>query len=589
MSQGTAGPSTVAPLGAEAGGGPSAGDDLEAGRLAFERGELDAAEERLKCALGASERSASAMLWLGRVAAQRGATQHAVDWLEQALDRDPGLADASVDLALLQARSGRAEEARDTLWMAVHHRPDCAEAWLQLGRLLAQGGQLREAVNCLERAITVEPERADASIELARVLYKLRQYENAVVWFRHGLERAPGDPQAHNDLANALVYLQRNDEALALYADLVRRYPASSLPRLGYGNVLQQLGRFDEAVTQYDTVLAREPKNHFARWNRALILLLRKEFAEGWDSYESRLLADSESHLRLFPFPRWRREPLRGKTLLVSAEQGVGDEIMFASCFQEVIAQAGRCVIECRPKLERLFTRSFPGATVVAAEERTVPGWLDGLGAVDYQVAAGSLPRLFRRAEDQFPARPFLRADPRKIERWRGELDRLGSGVKVGISWRGGSTRTRTVARSIPLRDWSSILAVPECRFVSLQYGDVAEELREADQLNGVPVIHWPEAIDDYDETAALVGAVDLVITVCTALVHLSGALGQRVWVLVPSLPEWRYGLDGAQMPWYGSVELIRQRAGEGWQPVLAGLRTRLEAQLSTRRGPAVG
>jgi len=580
MTYGTAAPSTVAPPEV------SVADDLEDGRRAFESGDLDAAEQRFRRALEVPERPARAMLWLGRVAAQRGDTEHAVDWLERALDRDPALADASVALALIQQRSGRSEDARDTLWTAVHHSPDSADAWFQLGRLLARGGRLNDAVQCLERAVAVAPGRADASIELARVFYRLRRYEDAVAWFWLGLEGAPGDPQAHNDLANSLVYLQRNDEALALYEDLVRRYPTSSTARLGYGNALQQLGRFDEALTQYDAVIAREPKNSFALWNRALVLLLQKQFAKGWDGYEHRLLVESDT-LRLFPFPRWRGEPLAGKSLLISAEQGVGDEIMFASCFHEVLSQARRCVIQCRPKLAQLFTRSFPEATVVANEDRTVLGWLDAVGEIDFQVAAASLPRLFRRSGDAFPARPFLRADPGKVERWRTELDRLGPGLKVGVSWRGGSVRTRTVARSIPLRDWSPILGVPGCQFVSLQYGEVAEDLREAHDLCGVPVAHWPEAIDDHDDTAALVCAVDVVITVCTALVHLSGALGQRAWVLVPSLPEWRYGLEGTRMPWYGSVELVRQDGAEGWQLLLAGLRPRLEALASTERGPA--
>jgi tetratricopeptide (TPR) repeat protein len=581
MIAGTGGLATVVPPKAPA------ADELDAGRLAFERGDLDAAEQHLRRALDAREGSARAMLWLGRIAAQRGSGEHAVDWFERALDRDPALAEASIALALIQARAGQSEDARDTLWTAVHHSPDSAEAWFQLGRLLVAAGLLNDAVDCLEHAVAVDPGRADASIELARAFARMRRYEEAVTWFRLGLERAPGDPQAHNDLANALVYLHRNDEALSLYEDLVRRYPASGVPRLGFGNALQQLGRFDDALRQYDAVLAREPKNPFARWNRALVLLLCKQFAEGWDGYEDRLLAERDT-LRPFPFPRWRGEPLADKALLIYFEQGVGDEIMFASCFHEVLRQARSCVIECRPKLRQLFARSFPEATVVAAEDRAVPRWLDEVGAIDYQVPAGSLPRLFRRSAHAFPAHPFLRADPRKVEHWRAELARLGPGLKVGVSWRGGSVRTRTVARTIPLRDWSPILGVPGCHFVSLQYGEVAEDLREVKDLCGVPVAHWPEAIPDYDDTAALVCAVDLVITVCTALVHLSGALGQRAWVLVPSIPEWRYGVEGTRMPWYASVELIRQRRGEGWPPVLETLRPRLEARVAAEREGAV-
>jgi tetratricopeptide (TPR) repeat protein len=563
-------------------------DELDAGRRAFEGGDLDTAERRFRCALEAPEQPAEALLWLGRVASQRGTIPDAVNWLEQALDRDPALVEASVALALIHARAGRAEDARDTLWTAVHHSPGAADAWFQLGRLLAVSGQLNDAIRCLERVVAIDPGRADANIELGRVFYRLRRYADAVAWFRLGLEGAPGDPQAHNDLANSLLYLQRNDEALALYEGLVRRFPASSVARLGYANCLQQLGRFDQAKAEYDRVLAREPRNPFMLWNRALVLLLRQEFADGWQGYEHRLQVESDT-LRLFPFPRWRGQPLAGKSLLIYREQGVGDEIMFASCFHEVLAQARRCVIECRPMLSQLFARSFPEATVVAAEDRAVPDWLDAEGDIDFQVAAGSLPHYLRRSRDAFPARPFLLADPDKVARWRAELERLGPGLKVGISWRGGSVRTRTVARSIALRDWSTILGMPGCRFVSLQYGEVADDLRDARDRCEVPVAHWPEAIADYDDTAALVCAVDVVITVCTALVHLSGALGQRAWVLVPALPEWRYGRTGKRMPWYDSVELFRQRDGAGWEEVIAQLRTELEAFVSSGRGRAPG
>jgi hypothetical protein len=147
--------------------------------------------------------------------------------------------------------------------------------------------------------------------------------------------------------------------------------------------------------------------------------------------------------------------------------------------------------------------------------------------------------------------------------------------------------RTRTVARSIGLADWSPILDAPACRFVSLQYGDATEEVSALNAGGTRRVELWQAALDDYDETAALVGALDLVVTVCTALVHLSGGLGREAWVLVPSIPEWRYGLVGDRMPWYGSVELIRQPPGEPWRPTLARVGNRLATYAAGRRGTA--
>jgi len=564
-------------------------DPIERGRAAFARGELDAAERAFEAALAAPLLRGDALLGLGRIALRRGDAAAAASRFEQSIDAEPAPPEASVALARLRDAAGRTEDALDTLWLAVHKYPGCAEAWFELGRLLGRSGRLKEAEDCFERAWAARPDWHEPGVELARTLQKDRRYAEAVTAFRRAVELARCPPEVYNDLANCLVYLQRNDEALAVFEDLVNRYPRSHVPRLGYANALFQLGRFDEASAQYELIRAREPENYFVHWNRALLLLQRGEFAEGWKCYERRLLTLTDNHPRVFPFPRWRGEPLAGKTVLVYAEQGLGDEIMFASCIEELAALAGRCILECSPKLAPIFARSFPAVTVVAAEERTIPGWLAGLGEVDFQIASGSLPGMFRGAADRFPGRPFLKADPAKVARWRRELDRLGDGPKVGVSWRGGSVRTRTIARSIGLADWAPILDVPDCRFVSLQYGDVATEVRALD-AGGAPRVHvWQEALDDYDETAALVCALDLVVTVCTALVHLSGGLGREAWVLVPSIPEWRYGLEGERMPWYGSVNLLRQPPDEPWQPTLERVGRRLAAYAAGRRGTAAG
>jgi len=576
----------VTPPGRASASAPADSDLLERGRAAFESGDLDHAAQAFEEARAAAPESGAALLGLGKIALQRGDTAQAAALFEQAVGAEPAPPEASLALARLHDLAGRNEDALDVLWLAVHRHPEYGEGWFELGKLLGRAGRLKDAEACLERACTARPDWHEPSVELGRTLQRQRRYAEAVTAFKRAVTLGRCRPETYNDLASCLAYLQRNDEALVVLEDLVRKYPRSHVPRLGYANALFQLGRFDEAGAQYDLVRAREPDNPFLKWNRSLLLLQRHQFDEGWRWYEGRLLAQTDDHPRAFPFPRWRGESLAGKTVLVYAEQGLGDEIMFASCFEELLAQAGRCVIECAPKLVPIFTRSFPAATVLAAEERAVPSWLGRLGDVDFQVAAGSLPGVFRRAADRFPGRPFLQADPAKVARWRRELARLGTGPKVGISWRGGTVRTRSVARTIGLADWAPLLGVPGCRFVSLQYGDVAAEL-QALNAAGTRVAAWPEALDDYDETAALVCALDLVVTVCTALVHLSGALGQEAWVLTPSVPEWRYGLEGDRMPWYGSVSLVRQPRDEPWGPTLERVGRRLAGFAAGRRGAA--
>ncbi len=530
-----------------------------------------------------------ALLGLGKIALRRGDPAAAASRFEASIDAEPAPPEASVALARLRDAAGRTEDALDALWVAVHRYPTCAEAWFELGKLLGRSGRLKDAVQCLERAWATRPDWHEPGVALARTLQKDRRYAEAVTAFRRAVELARCPPEVYNDLANCLVYLQRNDEALAVFEDLVSRYPRSHVPRLGYANALFQLGRFDEAGVQYDLIRAREPENYFVHWNRSLLLLQRGEFDEGWQCYERRLLTLTENHPRVFPFPRWRGEPLAGKTVLVYAEQGLGDEIMFASCVGEIVALAGAAFSNATRSSFRSSTarsRPRPWSRPRSASSRAgSPGWVR---STSRSRAAASRACSDGRS-DRFPGRPFLKADPAKVARWRRELARLGDGPKIGVSWRGGSVRTRAIARSIGLRDWAPILDVPGCEFVSLQYGDVAEEVRELNAGGAQRVHVWQEALDDYDETAALVCALDLVVTVCTALVHLSGGLGQEAWVLVPSIPEWRYGLEGERMPWYGSVSLVRQPKDEPWQPTLERVGHRLGAYVAGRRGTAVG
>jgi hypothetical protein len=189
---------------------------------------------------------------------------------------------------------------------------------------------------------------------------------------------------------------------------------------------------------------------------------------------------------------------------------------------------------------------------------------------IDCEVPVGSLPLYFRRQVADFPRhRGYLQADCARVEYWKQRLASLGAGIKVGISWRGGSLQTRSPLRSIPLEQSLPILRAGGAQFVSLQYDASGNELDRFRTDCGIEVRHWPDAIADYDETAALVSALDLTISVCTAVIHLGGALGQPVWVMAPHSPEWRYGFAGETMPWYPSVRIFRQPAFGEWTPVV--------------------
>jgi hypothetical protein len=255
----------------------------------------------------------------------------------------------------------------------------------------------------------------------------------------------------------------------------------------------------------------------------------------------------------------------------VYAEQGVGDEIMFASCLPDVLEGAGGCIVECDRRLVPLFARSFPKAKVVERVE-VAEGELPEELMTDVKVAMGSLPLFFRTDISRFPQQErYLVADAGKVQQWRERYRERGEGKKIGISWRGGSKPGTRLARSIGLEKWRDIFGVSGVEFINLQYGDCAAEIKEAEEKLGVRIYDWADAdpLRDLDGAAAQIAALDLVISVDNTTVHMAAALGVPVWVMLPVGCDWRWIRGYDDTPWYKTVRLYRQeRAGE-WEEVL--------------------
>ncbi len=238
-----------------------------------------------------------------------------------------------------------------------------------------------------------------------------------------------------------------------------------------------------------------------------------------------------------------------------------------------MLAQAAHGVIDCDSRLAGLYRRSFPQATVHGGRQTDATDWVAGAGPIDVRIPAGSLPLHLRRSPGEFPRHAgYLRADPARVAAWRERLQGLGPGRKIGLAWRGGVPQTGRGSRSLSLDELLPVLRLGGFSFVALQYDRCSEELAALRERHGIDVHHWQEAIDDYDETAALVCALDLTLSVCTAVVDLGGALGRPVWVMAPVRTDFRYGLEGETMRWYPSVRMFRQQRYGDWRPVLGAV-----------------
>ncbi len=472
-------------------------------------------------------------------------------------------------------REGRVDEALPLFeQLCAKDRRD-AEAWGTLGMIHAGRGDYPAAEARFRHLAALRPDSADAHYNLARSLELQGKYDEAEAAYRRALKRSGNTlVEAFNNLGNVYREQGMDERALAQYGQALERNPRHHHALNNMGVVLQKLGRHDEALARYDAALAVDPQYLEAHWNKALLLLTLGRFAEGWPEFEWGF-AVGERACAYAPYPLWDGGPLDGRALLVQAEQGVGDVIMFGACLADVMGDAGRVVLECDPRLAPLFERSLPGLTVVGRDKEDSQAWLSRLPPVDVKVAVGSLPRWYRSGPAQFPARAgYLAADPQAVAQWRRRLGEIGAGAKVGIAWRGGGKARVRRQRSLDLAHWTPVLQRPGLVFVNLQYDARAEELAQAARDTGATIHSWPEAdpLVNLDAHAALMEALDLVVSVDNSTAHLAGALGKPTWVMLPSDADWRWMLHREDSPWYPSLRLYRQPAPDEWRPVLDGI-----------------
>ena len=511
---------------------------------------------------------AEARLLCGEIFERRRQVEDAIDQFELAVHHAPSTVAPRLALARVLSDAGRSEEAEEELRGARDIDRACPDPYFKLGNLLIRNGRHSDAITELRAGLQQAPHRADAWCNLAHALNQTGAYPDAEQACDRAIAIDLCMPQAHHNRAIALLAQGRADAAL----DSVKRaltLQDSALTHAVGGHALRDLGRIDEAVQAYNEALRRQPDLGDALINRCYANLLAGRYREAWPDYDRRFEATDTAD-RGYPYPAWKGDDPAGKTLFVYAEQGLGDEIMFASCIPDLIAAGARCVIECHERLAGLYARSFPAAYVHGGRKTDSRDWLTQAPSIDWQIAAGSLPWRLDRCESTFPAAAgYLRADPARRDRWRQKLSPDGR-LTVGVSWRGGSTHTRGALRSMPFDALVGTFDGLDIRIINLQYGDLPESVRDSGLLV------WPDLWNDLDEVAALMCELDVIVTVDNTVAHLAGALGMRGMVMLHSSPEWRYLQVGDRMPWYPSLTLLRQKTAGDWTPVLETLRCHL-------------
>ena len=501
---------------------------------------------------------------LGAALRAAGKPEEAEPHLRQALARNPGMVEARVALALALHDRGRVEEAVEILRPALAHRPGHPPVLVALAGMLQRAGRMAEAEAAFQRVIAVEPADAELWNSYGPLLRGLDRLEDAGRAHEHAACIAPTMPEALTNLGNIRHFQGRPEDAAALHRralDLRSDY-ADAHANLGFA--LGDLGDDAASEAAFGRALDHNPDLGIAALNRALLRLKAGRLEEGWADYARRFVSRGHPRGITRPMPEWRGEDLTGRRILVWREQGLGDELMFASCYSDLIVRAGHVVIECDRRLVPLFQRSFPAATVRAVTE-------DPRDA-DVHVAAGSLPGLLRPGLSAFPARPsWLVPDPERVAAWRARLAERGPGPAVGIAWTSWKTSHERRGAYTDLAQWAPLLRVPGATFVSVQYDGRYGEVAEAERRFGVTIAAFPETdlANDLEEAAALTAALDLVVSVASAPGELAGALGVPVWRVAAR--DWTQ-LGTATRPWYPTMRACPPRAGEGPGDVLARL-----------------
>ena len=521
------------------------------------------------------------LLHLGGVILQRtGRLSQAVDKLERASMLDPRNVAVLSDLGATRRALGQDEEALDNFQLAAHYNPQYANVQENLIFELHRQKRRADADSECCAWVARAPDNANAWFWKGKLAEEDDEIEVAAAAFEKALSLAPESVPILTNLGLVRVRQGRAGEAVELQRKAALLAPADAGIHLNLGFAMQCAGDIEAALKQYALSLELDPTDGTAQLHVSIAQLTDGDFEHGWTHYDKRWLRDTASARRP-RLPEWQGEPLHGKRLLVWGEQGLGDQIMFASCLPEIARQADSCILECDPRLESLFRRSFDGCHVQGGATQSDLEQLLDQFPCDVHVAIGSLPTFTRRSRSAFPHHSgYLRPDAALRDHWSELLTELPGRLKVGLSWQGGLPKTRQRLRSQPLASWAPILKTPNIDFVNLQYTPCANELAEVEKTLGVRVWHWQDAIDDLDQMAALISQLDVVITVCNTAAHFSGALNTPAWVLTPYIPEWRYLAKGSQMPWYPSVTLFRQANPSGWEAAIDATRSRLEDSL---------
>jgi cytochrome c-type biogenesis protein CcmH/NrfG len=483
----------------------------------------------------------------------------------------------ALDRGLALAEKGRWTEAISAYETALGERPNDPAILFALGRAALALGSLDAAIGFFARVLAYDPDRIEAIVKLAEAYASATRHADAIELLQSTLPRRPEEPVLWLTLGNIVRELNDLSNAETFFREALRLKPKSAEAMGNLADLLFDRGEIEEADALYERALKIAPQNAQLHLNRALLLLHQGNLEEGWRAYEWRLRIPSRAIERNHGLKRWAGKPRNGASLLVCAEQGLGDQILFASCLSDA-AKDGHLIIECEPRLVPLFARSFRAATVQTQDARREGthhvmdyAWLKSLPRPDSFIELASLPFYLRSSSDNFPSpNSYLRADPNQKDEWTKWAASLGEKPKIGLCWRSGKTGGLRSAQYAPLEAWAKFAQSLTATFICTQYDARTEEIEALQSKAGIK-LHIPPGVDqknDIDRTAALISSLDVVVSAPTAVASLSGALGVPTLKLLFDKSWTSFGRD--YEPMMPSCKCLKPSRAGDWADVFA-------------------
>jgi len=584
---------------------------LDAAAAHARAGRHQQAAEFYRQVLAAEPDNAEALANLGSLALEAGRADVAAGLLSRAAKLRPDVAEVRYPLAAALRALGRWPEALEQCREAAALRPGSPDAHCDVATTLGAMGREVEAAAEFRKALALDPGHAVANYNLGVGLQKQQRFAEAADALRRAIARAPDFSLAHNNLGSVLRELGQAEQAAASYRRAIELQPGDARYHNNLALAHQDLGRIEDALASFDEALRLRPDYAIARAFRALALLLTGDYARGLPEYEARREIGGHFADRSGGRPLWDGSDPTGKTILLHAEQGLGDTIHFVRYAPLLAAKGARVVVECQSPLKTLLEASLVprGVCRVVAEGEALPDF-------DLHCPLPGLPHRFGTRVETIPADvPYLTAPPERVAAWRRrsesaslspspgtpgegrgegsassirdpqsktrntedphpnplpeyrEREKLKMPFRVGIVWAGARGHRHDRRRSVALGMFAPLARIPGVRLYSLQKGErTAADLTARPE--GMEIEDWGSQFADFADTAAAVMSLDLVVCVDTSVAHLAGALGRPVWLLLPFAPDWRWMLGRGDSPWYPTMRLFRQKASGDWTAV---------------------